>query len=283
LKWTLETTGDIELIGALAPEAKIVIYFAPNSERGMLQALNTAIHDSENRPSVISCSWGNHEDEYSGPHVLTGMDSILQDAVLKGITLCFSSGDDGDGAGKDGKPRVEFPASSPHVLACGGTHMTISGNGTKETVWKEKVLPGQVWASGGGFSSVFEIPPWQASAGAMRRNHAVNKRGVPDVASKADITKNGYRVVAGGLSVCLGGGTSAAAPVWAALIANLNESLGRPVGYLTPLLYSDRFRRTTRDITRGNNGRYKAHTGWDACTGWGSPIGTALLAALRGM
>jgi kumamolisin len=115
----------------------------------------------------------------------------------------------------------------------------------------------------------------------VREKTGAEGRGVPDVAAKADVA-TGYGIVAGGLDLAMGG-TSAAAPLWAALVARLNEELGAPAGYLTPLLYQSRLRAGFRDITRGESGpRFQASRGWDPCTGWGSPKGTQLLEALRG-
>lgn len=105
---------------------------------------------------------------------------------------------------------------------------------------------------------------------------------MPDVASKADVA-TGYIILADGQEGLVGG-TSAAAPLWAGLIALLNQKLGKPVGYLNPVLYG--LKDVFQDITEGNNnmtdsnGPYQAHSGWDACTGLGSPDGTKLLSAL---
>jgi kumamolisin len=264
--WTVEATMDVQLAGTFAPGARIVVYFASNTDRGRFSAFSRAIADDALRPSVFSCSWGSPEDS-TPKQVLRVMDRTYQLAALLGITICASSGD-------SGRTGVNFPASSPYVLACGGTHLRVESGGRGETVWNEH-LGGLAMSTSGGFSRNFSRPSWQpASLGGRKTG-----RGVPDVAAKADLA-TGYEIVAGGRSFPMGG-TSAAAPLWAGLIARINRALKTRVGYLTPLLYTRRFARATRDINKGNNGRYKAASGWDPCTGLGVPRGKALLAALR--
>jgi kumamolisin len=268
---TAEVTGDIELAGALAPGARLTVYFAPPTKQGLYHAFSAAVHDERRRPGIINCSWGLPETEYAGKARMA-IDSVLREAAGLDITVCCASGDSGSGAG--GKLSVTYPASSRYVLACGGTHLAPAGSG--ETVWNDQHA-GK--ASGGGYSR-FPLPAWQRAAGLGKLRRATG-RGVPDVSAKADI-QNGYRVVLGGLTLSVGGGTSAAAPLWSALVARLNESLGRRVGHLAPVLYGPRFRHhTMRDVVQGNNGHYRARRGWDPCTGWGSPRGDALLEALR--
>jgi kumamolisin len=274
---TAEVTMDIQLAGALASGAKIVVYFAPPTKQGLFHAFAQAVNDAKNRPDVISCSWGLNESAYQ-PSFLRALDGVFQSAAAKGITICCSSGD--GGSGPKSRLSVTFPASSPHVLACGGTHLAVRpGGSTTEQVWND---PDNHKASGGGFGK-FPMPPWQKEACTPPAHRAPKKgRGVPDVAAKADLV-NGYRGVLGGRTLSAGGGTSAAAPLWAALVALLNEHLGTRAGYITPLLYQEAFRnRTMRDITQGNNGQYHARAQWDPCSGWGSPLGSELLKALQG-
>ncbi|MGQ0735880.1 MAG: S53 family peptidase [Acidobacteriota bacterium] len=269
--WTIEATMDIELIASLANGAALEVYFAPGTAHGQYHALTAAL-DSPQNPSVISCSFGSCEDQLP-PAYLRVMDRTLRLAALKGVTVCVSSGDKGADV-QDGRPRVHFPASSPHVLACGGTHLD-SAPPFGEIAWEEPGMP--ALKSGGGVSGFFAEPSWQSTAQVQRKTGR-SGRGVPDVAAKADL-KTGYGIVVDGTCFPMGG-TSAAAPLWAALVARLNQKLGTPIGYLTPLLYTPQFRGATRDITRGTNGVFRASRGWDACTGWGSPNGMALLAAL---
>jgi kumamolisin len=173
---------------------------------------------------------------------------------------------------------VDFPASSPFALGCGGTKLIASGHSiSSETVWDES--PGS--ATGGGVSDFFAPPAYQSSASVPPSDNpgARKGRGVPDVAGDAD-PESGYVVRVDGEQAVIGG-TSAVAPLWAGLIALINQKLGRPVGYLNPLLYGSLVgTNALRDISAGSNGVYSAGRGWDACTGWGSPDGSKLLDAL---
>ncbi len=271
-----EVMLDIEMIGALAPAANIVVYFAPNTDAGFLDAVTSAIHDDVNKPSVISISWGGPESTWT-QQALTAMDEAFQAAATLGITVCVASGDNGatDGVG-DAGPHVDFPASSPFALACGGTTLETSHKSiTDEVVWNAGADGG---ASGGGISSFFPRPSWQAGRRITQSDGsstALTKRGVPDVAGDAD-PYTGYTVRIDGTDTVIGG-TSAVAPLWAGLIARINQATGRPLGYLNPQLYHKP--QMLRDITRGSNGRFEASAGWDACTGLGSPNGAALRTA----
>ena len=174
---------------------------------------------------------------------------------------------------------MDFPAASPYVVGCGGTKLTISGGAIgSEQAWNE--LAANEGATGGGVSEVFALPSYQQSANVPKAPNGFVGRGVPDVAGNAD-PETGYNVVVDGQQSVIGG-TSAVAPLWAGLLALINESLGANVGYVNPLLYSAKAEATFHDITSGNNGTYSAGKGWDACTGLGTPNGTALLAALGG-
>ena len=276
-----EVMLDIEVSGSIAPGAKIVAYFADNTDAGFLNAITTAVHDSTNNPSIVSISWGGPESSWTG-QAMTSMDEAFQAAAAMGVTVCVAAGDDGSTDGvTDNLNHVDFPASSPNVLACGGTKLVASGNSISgETVWNE--LANNEGATGGGISDFFTpVPSWQTSAGvppSANPNHNVG-RGVPDVTGNADPTTGYVTLVDGNPDVI--GGTSAVAPLWAGLIALINESIGKPAGFINPLLYQnvsadDDF----NDITTGNNGAYSAGKGWDACSGLGSPIGTQVAAAL---
>jgi kumamolisin len=273
-----EVMLDIEVAGSIAPASKIVVYFAENTDAGFLNAITTAVHDDTNKPSVLSISWGGPESAWT-EQAMTSMDQAFQSAAAMGVTVCVASGDDGstDGVG-DGLNHVDFPASSPNVLACGGTELVASGNTiTSETVWNE--LANSEGASGGGISDVFPLPSWQSAANvppSANPSHNVG-RGVPDVAGDADPTTGYVTLVDGNPDVI--GGTSAVAPLWAGLIALINDSLGKPVGFVNPLLYQNP-NGDFNGITSGNNGAYSAGPGWNPCTGLGSPIGTQIAAAL---
>jgi kumamolisin len=275
-----EVMLDIEVAGSIAPGAKIVVYFADNTDAGFLNAITTAVHDSTNNPSVVSISWGGPESSWT-QQAMTSMDEAFQSAAAMGVSVCVAAGDDGSTDGvTDGLNHVDFPASSPNVLACGGTQLVASGNSiTSETVWNE--LANNEGATGGGISDVFPLPSWQNGAGVpLSANPNKNVgRGVPDVTGDADPTTGYVTRVDGNPDVI--GGTSAVAPLWAGLIALLNQSIGKPVGFINPLLYQDAgTARDLNDITSGNNGAYSAGPGWDACSGLGSPIGTQVAAAL---
>ena len=282
-----EVMLDIEVAGAVAPGAKIVVYFAPNTDAGFLDAVNTAIHDTLNKPSAVSISWGGAESGWTN-QAIQAMNNIFQDAAALGVTICCASGDSGSTDGvDDGLLHVDFPASSPYALGCGGTRLQGSGSTImNEVVWNEGVSGG---ATGGGISDVFDLPNWQANANIPPSANPGGRigRGVPDVAGDADpIT--GYQVLVDGNQLTIGG-TSAVAPLWAGLIALINQKVGHSVGYLNPGIYglpssSGAFHDIitgNNDIT-GNNGPYPARPGWDACTGWGSPDGSKLLSALSG-
>ncbi len=276
-----EVMLDIEVVGAVAPGANIVVYFAPNTDAGFLDAINQAATDKVNQPSVISISWGGPESSWTAQS-LQSFNSALQAASALGVSVCCASGDNGsdDGVG-DGHDHVDFPSSSLFSLACGGTSLTVSGGSiSTEVVWNGGSSGG---ATGGGVSDTFPIPTWQANANVppSRNPGSFKGRGVPDVAGDAD-PATGYQVQADGSSFVVGG-TSAVAPLWAGLIALLNQSLGKPVGFLNPNLYQT-VAGEDRDISRhhsGNNGDFKAAKGWDACTGWGSPNGNGILQALK--
>jgi kumamolisin len=270
-----EVMLDIEVIGAIAPGANIAVYFAPNTDAGFLDAITTAIHDTDNKPSVISISWGGPESSWT-QQSMTAFDSAFQAAAAMGITVCVASGDNGSSDGvNDGANHVDFPASSPHALACGGTSLQASGTTiTGESVWNDGAQGG---ASGGGVSTFFPLPTWQnglqvtlTSGGSQ----ALTMRGVPDVGGDAD-PETGYDVRIDGTDTVIGG-TSAVAPLWAGLIARINAAKGSPIGFINPQLYAAAS--VLNDITNGNNGSFEAGPGWDACTGLGSPDGTKVAA-----
>ena len=277
-----EVMLDIEVVGAIAPGANIAVYFAPNTDQGFIDAITDAVHDTTNKPSVISISWGGPEDSWTAQSQ-TAMNAALQDAASLGVTVTVACGDNGSSDGvSDGKLHVDFPAASPYALACGGTKLTGSGTHiSSEVVWNE--IANQEGATGGGVSTVFALPSYQESAGVPPQAQTnYMGRGTPDVAGNAD-PSTGYQIRVDGQDQVVGG-TSAVAPLWAALVALLNQQLGAPVGFLNPKIYP-LGESVFHDITSGNNddsglGGYSAKSGWDPCTGLGSPDGTALLNAL---
>ncbi|MEU3876218.1 MULTISPECIES: S53 family peptidase [Streptomyces] len=275
-----EVMLDIEVAGALAPGARQVVYFAPNSAQGFVDALATAVA-ADPTPAAVSISWGAAESNWTAQS-RNLFDEALVDAAALGVSVFAASGDDAstDGAA-DGRPHTDFPASSPHVVACGGTRLDadpVHGTVRSETVWH---TDGQ--GTGGGVSHAFRLPTWQSQAGVPTVPGHPAGRGVPDVSAVAD-PETGYEVLVDGQPQVVGG-TSAVAPLWAALACRLSEALGRPLGLLQPLLYPGAIPGHTapgfRDITQGDNGHFTAANGWDACTGLGSPNGAELLDRLR--
>lgn len=342
----VEVNLDIDVIGAAAPGARQVVYFAPNNgDQGFVDAISDAAQATP-APIAISISWGQSEDSWTAQG-RNAMDAAMADAATLGITVCVAAGDNGSADGvTDGEVHVDFPASSPHALACGGTKLvadTATGVITSEVVWNETAS--NEGAGGGGVSDQFALPAFQKTAGVPGRaastgttgtgtgtgngsgtgtgtghkhhhHHGEHEhgaggeagaggasaggasagsgaaattastggRGVPDVAGNAD-PATGYHVYADG-SAQVVGGTSAVAPLWAALIARLAEATGRRFGLIQAPLYAGITPGADvpgfRDITSGNNGAYAARTGWDACSGLGSPDGTELLKRLQG-
>jgi kumamolisin len=274
-----EVMLDIEVSGSIAPGSKIVVYFAENTDAGFLNAITTAIHDSTNAPSILSISWGGPESSWT-QQAMTSMDEAFQSAAAMGVTVLVAAGDDGSTDGvTDGEQHVDFPSSSPNVLACGGTKLVGSGTTiSSEVVWNEEA--NNEGATGGGVSGFFALPSYQSSAGvpASSNPQGFAGRGVPDVAGDADPT-TGYNTLVDGQSGVIGG-TSAVAPLWAGLIALINQGIGKPVGFINPLLYQNPNAGDFNDITSGNNGAYSAGPGWDPCTGLGSPIGVKIASSL---
>jgi kumamolisin len=267
-----EVMLDIEVAGSIAPGAGIAVYFAPNTDAGFIDAVTTAAHDETHEPSVISISWGGPESTWTS-QATTALDEALQAAAVMGVTVCVAAGGSSDGVA-DGQSHVDFPASRPHALGCGGTKVeAAAGAIVSETVWNEEALGDG--ATGGGVSAVFALPSWQSglettSAAGVRS--LLTRRGVPDVCGDAD-PQTGYSVRVDGADTVIGG-TSAVAPLWAGLIARINANKGAPVGFINPEIYAHGS--DLNDITQGDNGAFAAGVGWDACTGLGSPNGTAI-------
>jgi kumamolisin len=306
-----EVALDIQVAGAVAPGAKIAVYFAPNdpSGKGFLDALTQAINDTDNNPSVISISWGG-PDEDPTDNFLTQFNDALKAAALLKITVCTAAGDNGAAdetprtdqgqPNWDGQVHVDFPSASPFALACGGTRLVATNASTikSEAVWNQGHAlfdsstgqAGTFGATGGGVSTAFDLADYQAHAGVpVSLNGGGKGRGVPDVAGVAD-PATGFNIILGGQSLQGIGGTSAVAPLWAGLIALINQKKGSRVGFINPTIYalpagSPAF----HDVISGNNHvsfeahpniGYDAKTGWDPCTGLGSPNGVELAKVL---
>jgi kumamolisin len=278
-----EVLLDIEVSGAIVPAADLLVYFAPNTDAGFLDAVTRAAHATP-APTAISISWGQSEDQWSAP-ARASMDAAFADAALLGATVLCAAGDSGSTDREpQAAPHCDFPASSPHVLGCGGTSLQLASVATvaTEVVWNDGGAGG---ATGGGVSDAFPVPDWQAAAGVPPRSGTrATGRGVPDVAAVAD-PRTGYQVLVDGQSEVIGG-TSAVAPLWAGLCCRNAQLLGRPLGLANGALYAGATAGSAapgfRDITEGSNGAYQAAVGWDPCTGLGVPNGAALLDVLGG-
>ncbi len=271
-----EVLLDIEVAGAVAPAAQQVVYFAPNTDAGFLDAVNAAVHAAPT-PVAVSISWGQSEDQWTA-QARAAMDAAFADACALGVTVTCAAGDNGSGdSDSSGSGRhTDFPASSPHVLACGGTSLTASGGSrVSEQVWDDGTAGG---ATGGGVSDTFALPSWQSDVGVPAATAASGGRGVPDVAADAD-PRTGYQVVVDGSSVVYGG-TSAVAPLWAGLVARVVQLTGNRTGLIQPVLYAGATAGHTSpglwDVTEGSNGGYRAAPGWDPCTGLGVPSAALL-------
>jgi kumamolisin len=288
-----EVMMDVQVIAGLCPKASISVYFSTFDQRGWVDLLDQVITA---RPVTLSISWGLAEDDGSwSANAITAINDRLNAARLLGITTCISSGDDGSGDQvDDGQAHVDFPSCSPNVLSVGGTMLTKSGANLKEVTWFE--APGQRsgggGATGGGVSTIFPRPSFQDVHITSVNSGSIDGRVIPDVAALAGEPL--YDLILVG-HLAPNGGTSASAPLWAALIARINAKLpaAKQQRFLTPLLYQSANsgdpvgKVSSRDITRGNNtshpepGKgYKARVGFDAVTGWGVPDGVKLLDSL---
>lgn len=289
-----EVMLDIEVVAGVCPKATIPVYFGHFTEKGWIDVLDAAVHDRKYQSSVISISWGNAEDDSSSwtGQALRQINELLKEAAMLGKTVCVASGDDGsDDQVGDGRAHADFPGSSPYSLGVGGTALRRRGDTYEETGWKDgNGLRSNGGSSGGGVSVVFDRPTWQKVKIQNVNPGAKNGRVVPDVAANAS-SRTGYWIALDG-KAAIGGGTSAAAPLWAALITRINENLkNKTVGYLTPVLYQVRGKSTLgalacRDIKKGDNdtakvGGYSAGPGYSAVTGWGTPVGDKLLEQIK--
>jgi len=277
-----EVMLDIEVLGSVAPGVKIDVYFTPNTDRGFIDAVSEASAPTGPMPDAISISWGGPESTWSKSS-LSLMQSVIADATARGITVTVAAGDNGSSDGlTDGLAHVDFPASAPNALACGGTHLDITSAGTiaAQTVWNDTAIGDG--ATGGGVSSFFPLPNYQANANVPPSTNPGGSvgRGVPDVAGNAD-PQTGYQILVDGSAIVVGG-TSAVAPLMAGLIVQLAVATTTRPGFVQPTWYPlEQSTRTTKtpaffNIVQGNNGAYDAGPGWNPCTGLGSPYGGRL-------
>jgi kumamolisin len=290
---TGEVMMDVQIVAGLCPAAEISVYFATFDQKGWVDLLDQVIKD---KPVALSVSWGSAEDSSDWSDAArNAIDERLQMAATLGITICIAAGDDGTGDEEtDGRAHLDFPSASPFTLAVGGTMLFHEAGRVTERVWWEspgKRVGSRGGSTGGGVSAVFPRPKWQDVNVTSLNKKKFDGRVVPDVTALAG--PPGYDMIFKG-KTDYGGGTSASAPLWAALIARVNALLPRDKRqrFLTPLLYQKSSvgpplgSIACQDVTEGDNTStppgfgYKASKGFDAVSGWGTPIGTALLLAL---
>ena len=289
-----EVMLDIEIVASVCPKASIVVYFSEFTQKGWVDNLDAVLADA---PSVLSVSYGLAEGtEIWTQNTIDAVNDALKELANAGITVCVSSGDDGsdDQVPDDGRAHLDFPASSPFVLAVGGTALSRATG--DEVVWfdGDGLRQDKGGSTGGGVSEFNLRPSWQDVDIPSVHPHSIKGRIVPDVAANA-AGSTGYLVVApdpddpSTSTGLISGGTSAATPLWASLIARLLQA-GKTFGFLPPLLYKAGPGTdgkpvgavackdiTSGENTTGNAAGYSALVGFDAVTGWGSPIGTELL------
>ncbi|HEU0002418.1 MAG TPA: S53 family peptidase, partial [Ktedonobacteraceae bacterium] len=291
----IEVELDIEVVGAMAPHAKQLVYEGPNTTQGLNDTYNQIVHD--HKAQIVSISWGLCESS-SGSAELQTLDNFFKQGAAEGMSFFAASGDSGAYDCNDSNLGVDSPASDPYVTGVGGTNLQLnSGAYGSETVWSN---PSDTQRSpkgaggGGGISDTFTLPAWQTGQGVINNNssgapcNAPNGqycREVPDVAANAD-PASGYAVYCtvnnagcsstGWINV---GGTSASAPLWAGSMALINQYLQSKskavVGYANHALYGifnvQQSLPAFHDITSGTNLFYPAAAGYDMASGIGSP------------
>ncbi|MET7472943.1 S53 family peptidase [Streptomyces sp. NPDC005648] len=265
----VEVELDIEVLHAIAPKANVTVFEGPNSDAGEVDTYQ-AIVDSG--IPTTSISWGAAESARTTSNI-NAVDAVFKTGAAEGLGFYAASGDDGSDDAGDGGTSVDYPASDPYVTGVGGTKLTV----TSANVWSKEVA----WSGGGGGkSSVFKIPSWQT---AVQKSAGGGYRQVPDVSAHANPSP-GVSIYSQG-SWSSVGGTSAAAPEWAAFAALYNQQAAAAgkanLGFANPALYSASGT-GFHDITSGSNGAYSAATGWDFTTGWGSYNAATLASKLLG-
>ena len=286
----VETELDTEFSGMIAPGAQIHVFTSSiNSEAGEV-AMFTAILD-DNRSKIVNYSWGSCEAGET-PQQQADLDKVLARAVAQGVNIMIASGDTGaKGCPGSAKKVAGWPASSPNVVAVGGTSFNLGSDGSlAETAWSGSGAKG---GSGGGISKLYDLPDYQSDF-----QSPYIKRSIPDVAFNANPAtgeavwtscvpnKNTGACVAGAAHWMNIGGTSMATPQWSGFMALVGEARAQAkkntLGFMNPIIYSlssSTKAQVFHDVTEGSNG-YPAGPGWDAVTGWGSLQADALLKVL---
>jgi kumamolisin len=285
---TGEAELDFEYLAALAPDAQLVEYQynfcasiiclpdTPSFPAAYEAVLSKIAQDG--RVQVASASWGADEQFFSRSE-LFAIDQTIQRMAAEGITLAVASGDCAAfDDGTYGKPTIDFPSSDPYALAVGGTVLATDGTGTRasEPAWSsanpDKGQCDNSWGTGGGVSVVWRQPSWQKGAG-VKNTYSTGFRQTPDVAAAADNLPLYFQG-----QWYNSGGTSAAAPIWAAGIALVDQGLlqhkkalvGGPATFYE-LANKGGSLQPFYDVTKGDNIYYKTGAGWDYPTGWGAP------------
>jgi kumamolisin len=272
-----EVTLDIELAAAIAPQAKIMVYEGPNSSQSLLDIF--AKIASDDQASQISISWGSPETETTTAF-LASENALLKQLAAQGQAVFAASGDSG-AYDNDTSIGVDDPAAQPFVVAVGGTTLQTLGNAYGiESAWNNGSPT--AGAGGGGISAAWAQPGWQNGVSNSQNLASSTMRNVPDVSLNAN-PETGYAIVFQGAWVTYGG-TSCAAPLWAAFLALVNEErlstgLGA-IGFPNPAIYalgmSSNYSADFHDVREGNNLYYPSVSGFDDATGWGSFNGQAL-------
>jgi subtilase family serine protease len=301
LSWAVEIALDTQYAHAIAPGATInLVISETDNDPDILAAQQYVINNKLG--DVLSQSFGENElCLQSETSIFNATVAAFQQAESENMSVFASAGDQGAATincpGTAYVEGVNMPASDPLVTSVGGTHLNanfVTGAYQSETVWNDSGETPDFGAGGGGFSSIFAKPSYQDSA-----HTGSNFRGVPDVTYSGDVY-NGVLVKSTAFDIAEGapstafaivGGTSAGSPQWAALTALADQSAGRDLGFMNPLLYeigtNPLLSFAFHDITVGNNnwdvadvGGYSAHRGWDAASGLGSPVATLLIEEL---
>ncbi|MFE2883509.1 protease pro-enzyme activation domain-containing protein [Streptomyces sp. NPDC059272] len=265
----VEVELDIEVLHAIAPKANVTVFEGPNSDAGEVDTYQ-AIVDSG--IPTTSISWGASESQRTTSNI-NAVDAVFKAGAAEGLGFYAASGDDGSDDAGNGTTTVDYPASDPYVTGVGGTKLTVTSSNafSKEVAWS---------GGGGGKSSVFKIPSWQT---AVQKTAGGGYRQVPDVSAHANPSP-GVSIYSQGTWTSVGG-TSAAAPEWAAFGALYNQQAAASgkadLGFANPALYAAKGT-GFHDITSGSNGAYSAATGWDFTSGWGSYNAATLAAKLLG-
>ena len=281
---TVEVALDVQIAGSIVPDAKITVVFAPNTYSGWVNALLAVVEELED-VDVLSISWVAAETSWSASY-RQQIDDAIAELVAAGVTITAASGDFGCDP-RNGKVTVGYPASNPNLVSCGGTKVWLdesTGSVSREEAWSQS--SGRGGATGGGISALYGVPTYQTGVSLPESLSGSGPgRGVPDVSGNAD-PNSGFLVLASSSnpSWSTQGGTSAAAPFWAAFFIQLAQARGTKLGAVNEALYAAG-RSSYTDITVGDNSYgsvtgYTSVSGWDACTGLGSPVATELLSAL---